>query len=108
MRGFGAQLRGGARIDASSPSLFAGLPALEASLRGHVVAVVATDREGRIAVFSNRCGIVAKWCIAAPGEMVPVAATQHGPGYRRDGARLRRSVGDLPRRAPCDRGAWRC
>ncbi len=66
-------------IDASSPTLYAGLPALEASLRGHVVAVVATDREGRIAVFSNRCGIAAKWCIAAPGEMVPVAATQTDP-----------------------------
>ena len=67
------------RIDASSPGLYAGLPALEASLRGHVVAVVATDREGRIAVFSNRCGIAAKWCIAAPGDKVPVAATGIDP-----------------------------
>ena len=30
---------------------------------------------------------------------------RHGPGYRRDDARLQRSVGDLPRRAPCDRRA---
>ena len=67
------------RIDASSPTLYAGLPALEASLRGHVAAVVATDREGRIAVFSNRCGIAAKWCIAAPGDRVPVAATRTDP-----------------------------
>ena len=67
------------RIDASSPGLYAGLPALEESLRGHVVAVVATDREGRIAVFSNRCGIAAKWCIAAPGVMVPVAETRTDP-----------------------------
>ena len=67
------------RIDASSPGLYAGLPALEASLRGHVVAVVATDREGRIAVFSNRCGIAARWCIAAPGDMVTVAATRTDP-----------------------------
>ena len=66
-------------IDASSPGLYAGLPALEPSLRGHVVAVVATDREGRIAVFSNRCGIAARWCIAAPGDLVPVAATQTDP-----------------------------
>ncbi len=66
-------------IDASSPGLYAGLPALEASLRGHVVAVVATDREGGIAVFSNRCGIAAKWCIAAPGDRVPVAATRTDP-----------------------------
>ena len=67
------------RIEASSPGLYAGLPALEASLRGHVVAVVATNREGRIAVFSNRCGIAAKWCIAAPGDTVPVAATGTDP-----------------------------
>ena len=67
------------RIDASSPGLYAGLPALEASLRGHVVAVVATDREGGIGEFSNRCGIAAKWCLAAPGDMVPVAATGTDP-----------------------------
>lgn len=67
------------RIDASSPAVFAGLPVLEASLRGHLVAVVATDREGSIAVFSNRCGIAAKWCIAAPGDNVPVALSRTDP-----------------------------
>ena len=63
----------GGRLDASSPALFAGLPVLEASLRSHMVAVVATDRQGRITSFSNRCGIAAKWCIAAPGDWMPVA-----------------------------------
>ena len=67
------------RMRATSPDLFAGLPVLEASLRGHVVAVVATDREGRIAFFSNRCGIAAKWCIAAPGELVPTARSVAHP-----------------------------
>ena len=70
----------GGRIDASSPTLIAGLPVLEESLRRHVVAVVATDRRGRIASFSNRCGIAAKWCIAAPGVDIPIA-------YSRDGDR---------------------
>ena len=69
----------GGRLRASSPNLFAGLPVLETSLRGHVVAVVATDREGRIAHFSHRCGIAAKWCIAAPGELVPVAVSVPDP-----------------------------
>ena len=67
------------RMRATSPDLFAGLPVLEASLRGHVVAVVATDRDGGIALFSNRCGIAAKWCIAAPGELVPVAVSVPDP-----------------------------
>lgn len=61
------------KLDASSPSLYAGLPALEQSLRSHAVAVVATDREGKIISFSNRCGVAAKWCIGAPGDRMPVA-----------------------------------
>ena len=70
----------GGRIDASSPTLIAGLPVLEESLRRHVVAVVATDRRGRVASFSNRCGVAAKWCIAAPGVDIPIA-------YSKDGSR---------------------
>ena len=34
---------------------------------------MAVDRDGEIASFSNRCGIAADWCIAAPGERVPIA-----------------------------------
>lgn len=63
----------GGRIRATSPELIAGLPVLESSLRDHVVAVVATDPGGRIASFSNRCGIAAKWCIAAPGDYMWLA-----------------------------------
>ena len=68
----------GGRINATSPALYAGLPVLEESLRTHVVAVVATDRQGRIASFSNRCGIAAKWCIAAPGRGIRVATFEEG------------------------------
>lgn len=64
----------GGRIDATSPELYSGLPVLEASLRGNMVAVVATDRNGNIASFSNRCGIAAKWCIAAPGDSMWLAS----------------------------------
>ncbi len=66
----------GGELDASSPTLYAGLPVLEDTLRSHVVAVVATDDQGDIASFSNRCGIAAKWCIAAPGDRMPVAYYQ--------------------------------
>ena len=61
------------RINAKSVSFLAGLPARIPELRGHVLAVVAVGRDGRIAPFSNRCGIAAQWCLAAPGVEVRVA-----------------------------------
>lgn len=73
----------GGVIDATSPELYAGLPVLEASLRSHMVAVVATDSSGDIASFSNRCGIAAKWCIAAPGDSMWLAAYSPGPPAQR-------------------------
>ena len=60
-------------VDASSPEVGAGLPARIAELRGHTVAVVATQEDGGISDFSNRCGIAAQWCIAAPGEDILLA-----------------------------------
>ncbi|WP_040637912.1 S8 family peptidase [Microvirga lotononidis] len=41
-------------------------------LSGTLIAVVATDRQGRIASYSNRCGIAALWCLAAPGGDLPI------------------------------------
>ncbi len=61
------------RIVASSPSVIAGLPVHIEELRGHWVAVVATRENGELADFSNRCGIAAEWCIAAPGEAIRTA-----------------------------------
>ena len=61
------------RVNASSVEIDAGLPARIPELRGHVIAVVSVGRNGRIAPSSNRCGIAAEWCIAAPGEGVRVA-----------------------------------
>ena len=66
-------------INAVSPEILAGLPARVRELRGHALAVVAvgpdSDGDGypEIASFSNRCGIAADWCIAAPGVDVEVA-----------------------------------
>ena len=35
--------------------------------RGTLIAVVAVDKNNNIAEFSNRCGVAAAWCMAAPG-----------------------------------------
>ena len=74
------------RVNAKSVAFDSGLPARIAELRGHVIAVVAvapdTDRDGddEIADFSNRCGIAAEWCIAAPGVLIRSAYFGPQPG----------------------------
>ena len=60
-------------VDAVSVDVLPGLATRIAELREHTVAVVALGRDRRIADFSNRCGIAADYCIAAPGEDVKVA-----------------------------------
>lgn len=76
------------RFDADSPEIYAGMVARIAELQGHFIAVVAVDRAGDVAAFSNRCGIAAEWCIAAPGGDVSVA--YFGPI---DGIPGRRGIG---------------
>lgn len=62
------------RFDAVSVSILPGLAARIEELQGHSVAVVALGPEGgAIADFSNRCGLAAAICIAAPGEQVRAA-----------------------------------
>ena len=61
----------------SSVEIVAGLPVRIPKLRGHSLAVVATDEQGRIAEFSNRCGIAKDFCLAAPG----VNITGPVPGF---------------------------
>ena len=61
-------------VDAVSPDVLAGLGAYIEELRGHALAVAALSPvDGRIASFSNRCGIAADYCIAAPGQSVQIA-----------------------------------
>ena len=62
------------RVDAVSVGVLPGLVARIEELQGHSVAVVALSPDGgAITDFSNRCGIAADFCIAAPGEEVTVA-----------------------------------
>ena len=60
-------------VNAASVEVLPGLAARIPELRGHTVAVVAL-KDGpsgpAIAHFSNRCGIAAEYCIAAPGANV--------------------------------------
>ena len=62
------------RLNAGSVNVLAGLAAYFEELRGHNVAVVALSPDGGgISDFSNRCGIAADFCIAAPGERLRAA-----------------------------------
>ena len=63
----GELLADGSVEDATSIEIAAGLPVHIRELRGHSLAVVATDQGGEIAGFSNRCGIAGDFCLAAPG-----------------------------------------
>ena len=67
----------GNKVDAVSVEVLPGLVARIDELQGHSIAVVALSPDGEIADFSNRCGIAADFCIAAPGEGIVVA--YYGP-----------------------------
>ena len=74
------------RINAVSVGILPGLLAYLEELQGHSIAVVALSPDGgKIADFSNRCGIASEFCIAAPGEEVTVA--YFGPDGEEDGVR---------------------
>ena len=67
----------GSPVSASSVEVLPGLPVRIPELRGHSLAVVATNPQGTIAEFSNRCGIAREFCLAAPGVDITSAA----PGF---------------------------
>jgi hypothetical protein len=50
--------------------IHAGLPVLYSDLTRGWIAVAAVGTDGVIASYSNRCGVAAVWCIAAPGSVV--------------------------------------
>ncbi len=52
---------------AAQPSLQSGLPYRISGIEPGWLAVVAIDNAGQIASYSNRCGVAAAWCLAAPG-----------------------------------------
>ena len=80
----------GGHWNATSPDLFASLMRYDEvvgeSLGTYGIVVVATEAEVQgdqyvdigIADYSNRCGVVAEWCIAAPGSNVTLATYIEG------------------------------
>ena len=63
----------GEKVDAADPGWLSGLSYYFPELADNNIAVVAVDREGSIAEWSNRCGVVKDSCIAAPGSKINVA-----------------------------------
>src|SRR5437764_857806 len=70
-RAYGA--RGGVVVFAAGnqasaqPGMQSGLPYRLSGIEPGWLAVVAIDDTGRLASYSNRCGVAAAWCLAAPG-----------------------------------------
>ena len=54
----------------SSPGYYAAMPLVNPTLMGGWIAVVGTDTSGTIASWSNRCGVTAAFCMAAPGTSI--------------------------------------
>jgi hypothetical protein len=68
------------QVNATSPEMLAGLPVRIPELRDHSIAVVAVSPvDGKIADFSNRCGLAREFCLAAPGEEVSIAYSGPDP-----------------------------
>lgn len=51
----------------TQPLMEAGLPFYFPDLTSSWIAVMAVDLNGNEPVYTNRCGVAASWCIAAPG-----------------------------------------
>ncbi len=56
---------------ANQSSMLSAMPRVMPELRGHFINVVAFDNAtGRLADYSNACGITRDWCITAPGSLI--------------------------------------
>ena len=63
----------------ANPNIEAGLPFHFSEFQDLWVAVISVDLDGSLSLFSNRCGVTAEWCIAAPGRTI--FSTASGGGY---------------------------
>jgi subtilisin family serine protease len=68
----------------TDPSYQAGLPYYFSDLQAGWVAVAAVGTDGVIASYSNRCGVAAAWCIAAPGSVVNSVSITSDSSYVAD------------------------
>ena len=69
------------------PDLLAGMPHHYPELEPNWLAVAAVDVDsGALAWYSNRCGVAARWCLAAPGSVegdVGIVSVSNEGGYVR-------------------------
>ncbi len=65
-----------------NPSPRAGLPFHAPDLQPYWLAVAAIDQSGSIASYSNRCGVAAAWCLAAPGSGIVSVAPGGGTAVK--------------------------
>ena len=65
----------------SNPGVINGSCIYNSVWRELCVVVVATGTDGKIASFSNRCGLAADYCIAAPGVDITAAGINHSTYY---------------------------
>jgi len=68
----------------SNPSTLAGLVTYDSDLQGRTIAVVAVGTDGAIAAYSNKCGITASYCLAAPGSSIYSADKDSNSDYLTD------------------------
>ncbi|MDE0387737.1 MAG: S8 family serine peptidase, partial [Rhodospirillales bacterium] len=85
-------------VVASSADILSALAVHFPELRENTVAVVAIRPDGEIADFSNRCGIAAEYCLAAPGDEVLFA--YFGPHEEEIGVRAVATGGGTSFAAP--------
>ena len=90
----GLERADGTTVDAQDPELLGGLPYRIGELRGHSLAVASVDRNGVISSFSNRCGVAADFCLAAPGEIMGAGWRTVSHPNHPDNTRLYRSDGE--------------
>ena len=93
------------RVVATSVQVLPGLTARITELRENNIAVVAIGEDGTIAAFSNRCGIAAQWCLAAPGALVRTAYFGPHPDMANYAARGAATVNGTSFAAPMVVGA---
>ena len=75
------------KVEASSADILSALAVRFPELAENTVAVVAIRPDGEITDFSNRCGIAADYCLAAPGEEINAAYFGPHPADDSPGAR---------------------
>ena len=69
----------------AQPGLMAALPRYLPELESRFLSVVALDADGRLAAYSNHCGVSKAWCLSAPGDIYTASAgsapADAGPVY---------------------------